>query len=358
MSKDSRKITLDQETYIESVLKKIGMQDSNPSESPAANNFKLVKATEVEHLVDETLYRSLVGSLLNIAEQTRPDIVWIVKVPSWFIDKPANSHWLAGQPVLRYLQATKSPKPVCSRDSDYNLTGESDADWSGVHDDRRSTTGFFFKQRFSRGAVVWQTKKQQTVALSSCKAEYQSLAAAVQEATFLRSLICEMGNQQLPATVIGEDNQSCIKLATNPVMHKMQAYRYKISLHWRKNWWQLSSAGLHANWSTGSRSVDETISTSESGATSRITIGSNADSFSRQRNNLSEGVEGRKLDKLLELQNKIFSHNSSKSRRNKLTWWYSKLFVIESSTFGKKIWSRLTFNNDHTEVFPNIKVAN
>ena len=196
------------------------MQDSNPSESPAANNFKLVKATEVEQLVDETLYRSLVGSLLNIVEQTMPDIVWIVKVLSRFIDKPANSHWLASKPVLRYLQATKSPKLVYSRDSDYNLTGESDADWSGGHDDRRSTTGYFFKLRFSRGAVGWQTKKQQTVALSSCKVEYQSLTAAIQEATFLRSLICEMGNQQLPAAVICEDNQSCIKLAANPVMPK------------------------------------------------------------------------------------------------------------------------------------------
>ena len=56
--------------------------------------------------------------------------------------------------------------------------------------------------------------------LSSCEAEYQGSAAAVQEATFLRSLTCEKGYQQMQATVIGEDNQSCMKLATNPVMHK------------------------------------------------------------------------------------------------------------------------------------------
>ena len=102
------------------------------------------------------------------------------------MDKPANSHWLAGKRVLRYLQASKSPKLVYPRDSDYKLIGESDADWSGDHDDRRSTTGYFFKLGFSGGAVSWQTKKQQTVALSSCEAEYQGLAAAVQEATFLR----------------------------------------------------------------------------------------------------------------------------------------------------------------------------
>ena len=196
------------------------MQESNPSKTPAENNLKLVKATYVEQLVDETLYRSLVGSLLYIAKQTRPDIVWIVNVLSRFMDKPAISHWLAGKRVLRYLQTTKSLKLVYPRDSDHNLIGESDADRSGDHDDRRSTTGYFFKLGFSGGAVSWQTKKQQTVALSSCEAEYQGLAAAVQEATFFRSLICQMGYHQIQATVIGENNQSCIKLATSPVMHQ------------------------------------------------------------------------------------------------------------------------------------------
>ena len=135
------------------------------------------------------------------------------------MDKPANSHWLAGKRVLCYLQAAKSLKIVYSRHSNFNLTGQSDADWSGDHDDRRSTTGYFLKLGFSGGAVNWQTKKQQTMDLS-CEAENQGLAAAVQEATFLKSLLCEKGYQQMQATVIGENNQSCIKLATNPVMHK------------------------------------------------------------------------------------------------------------------------------------------
>ena len=122
--------------------------------------------------------------------------------------------------MLLYLQATKSLKLVDPRDNDYHLHGESDAVWSGDHDDSRSTTGYLFKPDFSAGAVSWQPKKQQTVALSSCEAEYQGLAAAVQEATFLRSILCEKGYQQVQTTRIGEDNQSFIKLANNPVMNK------------------------------------------------------------------------------------------------------------------------------------------
>ena len=71
INEDSEKITLDQETYIGSVLEKFSMQDSNPSKTQAENYLKLVKATEVEHLVDETLYRSLVGPLLYIAKPIR-----------------------------------------------------------------------------------------------------------------------------------------------------------------------------------------------------------------------------------------------------------------------------------------------
>ena len=137
------KISLDQETYIESVIEKCSMQDINPPEAPAENKLTLVNATESGTLVDERLYRSLLGSSLYIAKQIRSDIVWIVNVLSRFMDKP--THWLAGKRVLRYLQATKSLKLVYSRDSDFNLHGESDANWGGVHDDRRSTTGYFFK---------------------------------------------------------------------------------------------------------------------------------------------------------------------------------------------------------------------
>ena len=54
-------ITIDQETYIETVIEKFSMQESNPSKTPAENNLKLVRATEDEKLIDQTLYRSFVS---------------------------------------------------------------------------------------------------------------------------------------------------------------------------------------------------------------------------------------------------------------------------------------------------------
>ena len=104
------------------------------------------------------------------------------------MEQPSYSHCLAGKRVLRYLQATKSLNLFYPHDNDFNLIGKGDAEWSGDHNDRRST-GYFFKLGLSGGAVSWQTKKQNTVAFSSCGAEYKGLASAVQEAAFLRSIL-------------------------------------------------------------------------------------------------------------------------------------------------------------------------
>ena len=143
-------VILDQEIYFETVFEKFSMQDSNPSKTLAENNFKLIKAPEDEQLIDETLYRSLVESLFYLAVQTRPRIIRIMNVSSRSMDKPTNSRLLAGKRVLCCLPATKILKLVYSHDNDFNPPGESDADWSGDHDDRRSTTGYFFKVGFRR----------------------------------------------------------------------------------------------------------------------------------------------------------------------------------------------------------------
>ena len=46
------------------------------------------------------------------------------------------------------------------------------------------------------------------------------MAAAVQEALYLKQFLEDFGIQQKHPIAIGEDNQSCIKLCQNPVMHK------------------------------------------------------------------------------------------------------------------------------------------
>ena len=135
------------------------------------------------------------------------------------MNDPTVEHFDAGKRVLRYLQHTKSLRLYFPSTCHSTLVGETDADWSGDLNDRRLTTGYYFMLGDSGGSVSWQVKKQPTELLSSCEAEYQGLAAAVHEAIFLSGLR-ELGYELCEPTIIGEDNQSCIKLATNPVIHK------------------------------------------------------------------------------------------------------------------------------------------
>ena len=62
------------------------------------------------------------------------------------------------------------------------LVGDADADWSGHLEDRKSTTGYYFKFQGNGAAISWGVKKQSTVALRSTEVEYQAMTAGVQEA--------------------------------------------------------------------------------------------------------------------------------------------------------------------------------
>ena len=214
------KITVDQKKYIETVLQEFNMSECKAVATPGEVNLKLVKSNEEKKLVDPKLYRSLVGSLLFIGKQTRPDILHVVNQLSRFLDKPDESHWKATKHVLRCLKGTIDLRLTFLKNSNLDIVGDSDADWSGDLNDRKSTTGYYFKFEGSGGAVSWEVKKQATVALSTAEAEYQAMAAAVQEAIYLRGLLEDFGFPMKTPIVIGEDNQSCIKMCHNPVMHK------------------------------------------------------------------------------------------------------------------------------------------
>ena len=132
---------------------------------------------------------------------------------------PTVEHFNAGKRLLRCLQHTKLLRLFFSPTSNSTLVDETDADWSGDVRDRRSTTGYYFKLE-TLGDLQLACEETTNSVLSSCGAEYQGLAVAAQETIFMRGLLRELGYEQCQPTTIGEDNQICIKLATNPVLHK------------------------------------------------------------------------------------------------------------------------------------------
>lgn len=120
--------------------------------------------------------------------------------------------------MLRYLSGTCNYGILYTHISDVTLACYSDSDWAGNLDNHRSITGYAFS--IGSGVISWSSKKQSTVALSSCEAEYQALCVATCEAIWLRRLLSDAGEEQKEATSIKNENHSTIKLAYNPIFHK------------------------------------------------------------------------------------------------------------------------------------------
>lgn len=214
------KLWMDQELYINNVLKKFNMSDCKPVSTPVDVNQKISKelCPQTEEEIDEMKkipYQEAIGSLMFAAQISRPDISYAVGALARYNNNPGKAHWQAVKRVMRYLKGTINYKLQFTRDSKDYIEGFSDADWAGDVDDRKSTSGYIYK--FQSGCISWNSKKQQTTALSTTEAEYMALSAASQEAIWLQSLIKELGGST--KVVVKCDNKSAINLTQNNTYH-------------------------------------------------------------------------------------------------------------------------------------------
>ena len=92
------------------------------------------------------------------------------------------------------------------------LHGYVDSDWGSDRQHRRSISGIVFM--LAGAAIFYKTRYQPTVALSSTEAEFAAAADAGKAALYLRSILQELGVEQLLPTVIYEDNNGA-RLMTN-----------------------------------------------------------------------------------------------------------------------------------------------
>lgn len=204
-----------QHRYITTMLERHRMADSKPVLTPQdPKNTLEQNADDTEH-VDATEYRSAVGALIYAATGTRPDIANAVGNVSKFMEKPQKAHWDAVKRILRYLNGTRDVGLFYTK-GNQELVGYSDSNYAGDLETRKSTTGYVFQM--GTNTITWNSKRQQTVALSTCEAEYMALSHTVCEGIWTRKLLKELGFPQ-PTTTIHEDNQGCIALVKNPVQH-------------------------------------------------------------------------------------------------------------------------------------------
>jgi hypothetical protein len=106
----------------------------------------------------EVNYAELVGSLLYLTTNTRPDVAYAVGVLSRFMSKPMDKHWTAAKRVLRYLAGTHTLGLFYSKDQ-RGVSAYSDADFAGDIDQRKSTSGHSWASKMTRCRVFGRSCK-------------------------------------------------------------------------------------------------------------------------------------------------------------------------------------------------------
>ena len=160
-------IFMNQHNYIEESALKFRVEEMRPYKVLMEPGFisSWIESTNVP-------YRGIIGVLSHIARQTRPDILYAFSVLSKHLAKPSVRHWNAAKRVLAYLYHTRTYE-LCIGKGDHTLRCYSDATWADDIENRRSRTGGVVM--LGDSPILCWSKQQQTVALSSCEAEYNLL---------------------------------------------------------------------------------------------------------------------------------------------------------------------------------------
>lgn len=211
---DKGKLSISQESYINQVLKRFNMANCSSVTTPLDPNQKLSAKRESSSSPEAEFfpYQETVGSLLYLGHVSRPDICFPACNLNTYSNDFSSMHVKAVKRVLRYLQGSKNLKLEFTKEGNPQVIGYCDADWGSDERDRKSIGGYVFV--LQGAAISWSSKKQRTTALSSCEAEYMSLAAAVQEAMWLRKMINGIDPSYIKGpTMIYMDNQAAIRVA-------------------------------------------------------------------------------------------------------------------------------------------------
>jgi len=234
---------LSQPRLISSIIRDVGLKDeSNSVATPAASSAPLHRDEEGKVFTGPWQYRSVIGKLNHLAKSTRPDIAFAVHQCARFSASPKESHGKAVKRIARYLMSTADKGIYLTPDPTTGLECWVDADFAGnwaaaEHSDpaedaslAKSRSGFIIT--YANCPLLWSSKMQTEVALSTTEAEYIALSQALREVIPLMELLKEMGNNNIKLVAdatalkctVFEDNSGALEMARVPKMRPRTKY--------------------------------------------------------------------------------------------------------------------------------------
>jgi hypothetical protein len=204
-------IFLDQTAYINNLARKFQLQDANATTTPHTD---LSEPSTTP--ADSTLYQSIVGSLQHASVCTRPDITFTTCKLSRYLKDPTETHLKAAISVVKYLKTTKNAK-LALGGTDLTMIAYADAAYADNLEDRKSTSGQIIM--VGSGPIIWQSKKQPIIALSTTEAEYIAATTAITDIMWLQNLLQELGLLKGEPTTLYQDNRSTMLQISKSVIH-------------------------------------------------------------------------------------------------------------------------------------------
>ena len=222
-------ITLKQEGLIKRVLAAANLTDCKPDRTPAATD-PLGPDPDGAPFSESWSYASVVGMLMYLAANSRPDIAFAVHQCARYTHAPKASHASAVRRICRYLKGTADQGLIMKPSGDLTVDCYVDADFAGnwsVEDKQdpvsvKSRSGYVLM--ISDCPLHWVSKMQSEIAVSTLEAEYIALSLAMRDLIPLRQLVGEMKAalgldkkfQTRTFSKVFEDNDGARTLANAP----------------------------------------------------------------------------------------------------------------------------------------------
>ena len=235
---DGNVIKMTQERLIQKIIDTTGMKECSPNKTPSTREALGSDETGAP-MEDSWNYRSVIGMLLYLSTNTRPDIAYAVSQAARFSHNPKKSHASAVKTIIRYLSGSKDQGVIYKRPKNLRLDCYVDADFAGLYGREPPENPISVKSRtgyiMSVGGcyILCKSQLQSTIALSTSEAEYGALSQAMRALIPIRETLLEMiktvemvdaqmkrpfGDKETLCsfpTVVHEDNTSALNLAVN-----------------------------------------------------------------------------------------------------------------------------------------------
>jgi len=242
----NNKFELLQTGLINKVLEAAGMQDSNPNHVPAAATPLGKNELDEDWPQHPWKYSSIVGMLIYLSTNSRPDITYSVSCAARFNSNPKQCHATAVKTILRYLLKTKDKGLIINFDGTLNLDAYCDADFAGLWkseapDDpagARSRGGYII---YLGGVpLIWKSSLLSCITLSTLEAEYVQLSRTMTVLLGIKNMLEELcpklsltdPHSTIRSTLF-EDNAGALALATQQNITNRTRYLHQ---RWHHFW--------------------------------------------------------------------------------------------------------------------------